>query len=140
MACAEAMMPSSGASTVDKVCLLKEAAQQLAFLAKQATMGQGFDRHLYALKCMAEDKGISLSLFEDPAYAEINHFVLNPSTVDGGGCLLPGIYGPVEKDMISVGYMWNEGILMSGYSVEKVTSFETSVRTVLKDIHKLLLS
>ena len=139
MACAEAMMPSSDASAADKVRLLQEAAAQLAFLAKQATMGQGFDRHLYALKCMAEDKGILLSLFEDPAYAEINHFVLNPSTVDGG-CLLPGIYGPVEKDMISVGYMWNEGILMSGYSVEKVTSFETSVRTVLEDIRKLLLS
>ena len=138
MACAEAMMPSSGASTADKVRLLQEAAAQLALLAKQAKMGQGFDRHLYALKCMAEDKGISLSLFEDPAYAEINQFDLNPSTVDGG-CLSLPIYGPVEKDMISVIYMLNEGILVSGYSVEKVTAFETSVRTVLEDIRKLLL-
>ena len=142
MVCAEAMMPSSGASTVDKVCLLKEAAQQLALLAKQAKMGQGFDRHLYALKCTAEDKGLSLSLFEDPAYAEINHLVLYPSTVDGG-CLTFGIYGPIELDGIAIGYMWNEGVLnmfISGYSLKKVTSFETSVRTVLEDIRKLLLS
>ena len=141
MVCAEAMM-SSGASAVDKVRLLKEAAQQLAFLAKQAKMGQGFDRHLYALKCMAEDKELSLSLFEDSAYAEINHLVLYPSTVDGG-CLTFGIYGPVELDMIAISYMWNEGVLnmfMSGYSVEKVTSLATSVRTVLEDIRELLLS
>ena len=143
MACAEAMMPSSGASTADKVCLLQEAAAQLALLAKQVKMGQGFDRHLYALKCMAEDRGLSLSLFEDPAYAEINHLVLYPSKVDGGGCLTFGTYGPIELDGIATGYMWNEGVLsmiMSGYSVEKGTAFETSVTMVLEDIRKLLSS
>ena len=71
-------------SAANRVHLLKEATAELAFFAKQARMGLGFDRHLYSLKCMAEEKRLSLGLFEDPAYSDLNHLVLYPSTIDKG--------------------------------------------------------
>ena len=142
MACAKAMEPSSGASAADKVHLLKEAIAELALLVKQAKMGQAFDRHLYSLKCMAEEKSLSLSLFEDPAYSDLNNLVLYPSTVDGE-CLSFVTYGPAEKDGTAIRFSWEDGvlaILMSGLSAEKVNSFATSFTTVLEDIRKLILS
>ena len=145
MACAKAMEPSSGVSAADKVRLMKEATAELALLAKQGRMGQGFDRHLYSLKCMAEEKSLSLSLFEDPAYSDLNHLVLYPSTIGKEPLSLGGFggYGPVELDGIAIGFSWREGRLimsMTGYSTDKVTSFARSFTTVLEDFRTLLLS
>ena len=139
LACAKAMEPSSGASAADKVRLLREAIAELALLVKQAKMGQGIDRHLYSLKCMAEEKRLSFSLFEDPAYSDFNHLVLYPSTINEE-CLSFGAYGPVEPDGIAIAFSWRVGVFMSGYSTEKVTSFARSFTTVLEDIRTLLLS
>ena len=142
MACAKAMEPSSGVSAADKVHLLKKAIAELALLAKQANIGQGFDRHLYSLKCMAEEKSLSLSLFEDPAYSDLNHLVLYSSTLDGGSFSFV-FGGPVQKDGTAISFSWEDGvlaILMTGLSAEKVNSFATSFTTVLEDIRKLILS
>lgn len=49
------------------------------------------DRHLFALRKMAEESGVAPpSIFTDPSYARMNHNILSTSTLvsphlDGGG-------------------------------------------------------
>ena len=79
--CIEAFQPSSGASLAEKQQLVKRAVSHFSQLYREGMMGQGFDRHLYALKSLAEEEEDTPALFRDPAYCKINHIVLCPSTI-----------------------------------------------------------
>jgi hypothetical protein len=46
----------------------------------------GFDRHLFGLRYYAELNGMKKdALFEDPAYARINHNIISTSTLSSNG-------------------------------------------------------
>ncbi len=80
------------------------------------------DRHLFALRKMAEESGIAPpSIFTDPSYARMNHNILSTSTLvsphlDGGGtssCMCVCLaterighagFGPVVSDGFGIGY------------------------------------
>lgn len=65
--------------------------------------GQGFDRHLFALRKMQEELGKNKSsLFEDPAFAAINYNILSTSTLSTP-ILLAGGFGPVVSDGYGIG-------------------------------------
>ena len=60
--------------------------------------GQGFDRHLFALKYLSASKGDVLpDIFQDPAYTNINHIILSTSTLSSPA-ILAGGFGPVVPD------------------------------------------
>lgn len=61
-------------------------------MTKEAAMGQGFDRHLFALKTAAERIRIldNFDLFKDPAYANINQNIISTSTLTSNGLLAGG--------------------------------------------------
>lgn len=66
-------------------------------------MGQGFDRHLLALRLIAEkDKKTNINIFEDSAYKAINHNIISTSTLSSPA-LLAGGFGPVIKDGFGIG-------------------------------------
>lgn len=66
-------------------------------------LGQGFDRHLFGLKCICEEKGLQLpELFEDDAYKIINHNILSTSTLAADAIMVGG-FGPVVVDGLGVG-------------------------------------
>jgi carnitine O-palmitoyltransferase 2 len=45
-------------------------------------MGQGFDRHLFAMRYLAEKSGQKMpALYLDPSYRMINHNILSTSTL-----------------------------------------------------------
>ena len=68
------------------------------------TTGQGFDRHLFALKTLAKEEGIGTTpLFEDPAYSYLNHIILSTSTLSSDAVLVGG-FAPVTPDGYGVGY------------------------------------
>lgn len=141
-ACADAFQPSSGASTSEKRRLLNEAVAQHQRLFQEALRGQGFDRHLYALKCLAQEEGLSLSLFEDPAYSQINRYLLYANTFNAK-CFSYGAFGPYSSDGFAVGYqIRDESITFNvfGYSTEKVEEFVSNICTVLDDIHEVVVS
>ncbi|KAH8380078.1 hypothetical protein KR009_008835 [Drosophila setifemur] len=73
-------------------------------LTKEAAMGQGFDRHLFALRNTAEREGIPVpEIYETEAYRRINNNIISTSTL-GSDALLAGSFGPVVKNGFGIGY------------------------------------
>lgn len=74
-------------------------------------MGQGFDRHLYGLRHMAQINGISEpKLYSDDAYKTINHNIMSTSTLSSTGLMLGG-FGPVTRDGYGIGYSIQDDFL-----------------------------
>lgn len=66
-------------------------------------LGQGFDRHLFALKKIWEVSDIpKQAIFEDPAYDYINHNILSTSTLSDPN-IIAGGFGPVVNDGYGIG-------------------------------------
>ena len=86
-------------SVLSPVLSLFEGSPVLSLLSA----GYGFDRHLLVLKRMADWKEMKLPLFEDPAYAKINHIILSTSTLSADNVLIGG-FAPVVDDGLGVGY------------------------------------
>ncbi|XP_017058068.1 carnitine O-palmitoyltransferase 2, mitochondrial [Drosophila ficusphila] len=73
-------------------------------LTKEAAMGQGFDRHLFALRHTAQKEGAPLpDLYETDAYKRINNNIISTSTL-GSDALLAGSFGPVVRNGFGIGY------------------------------------
>ena len=73
-------------------------------MTKNAAQGQGWDRHLFALKNLAVQENLPIpELFNDPAFKAINHIIISTSTLSstnfgtGGFC-------PVVPDGYGLGY------------------------------------
>ncbi|XP_075219191.1 carnitine palmitoyltransferase 2 isoform X2 [Lycorma delicatula] len=110
-------------------------------LIKEAAMGQGFDRHMFALRLLAEKSGLSLDVFKDPAYSNINKNILSTSTLTSDLVYLGG-FGPVVQNGFGVGYsIWNErlGSLISNYKeYSDGSGFIKCLETSLADLYTIL--
>uniref|UniRef100_A0A4X2KP52 Choline/carnitine acyltransferase domain-containing protein n=1 Tax=Vombatus ursinus TaxID=29139 RepID=A0A4X2KP52_VOMUR len=66
--------------------------------------GQGFDRHLFALRYLAESRGDPMpEFYQDPAYQYINYNILSTSTLNSPSVFLGG-FGPLVPDGFGIGY------------------------------------
>ena len=65
--------------------------------------GQGFDRHLFVLRTLAEEAGLELGLFTDFSYHHLNHIIVSTSTLPAGSVLI-GAFAPVIEDGYGIGY------------------------------------
>uniref|UniRef100_A0A8R1HRG9 Carn_acyltransf domain-containing protein n=1 Tax=Caenorhabditis japonica TaxID=281687 RepID=A0A8R1HRG9_CAEJA len=84
--------------------LLTDCSNQHFQLVKEASMGQGFDRHLLGLKITAQRLNQDLpEFFQDAGYARMGHFVLSTSTLSTETIIFGG-FGPVVPDGFGVGY------------------------------------
>lgn len=83
--------------------LIDQCSSYHSQLTKDAAMGQGFDRHLFALKHTAviNNKAIP-KLYESEAYKRINYNIISTSTLSSDG-LLSGSFGPVVRDGLGIG-------------------------------------
>ena len=73
-------------------------------LSRLAAAGQGFDRHLFAMKCLAKSLDMSTpTIFEDPTYSFANHFILSTSHLYADN-VCSGGYGPVVPDGFGLAY------------------------------------
>lgn len=80
-----------------------------------ACAGKGFDRHLFVLRIMAQQRGKELpEIFRDPAYAKINHNILSTSTLTSPALMFGG-FGPVVPDGYGIGKY------LRGYMLTTVT-------------------
>ena len=66
-------------------------------------MGQGMDRHLFALEHLAGLQGRGHALFECAAAAKLKHIILSTSTLSSEA-LSNGGFGPVNDDCYAIGY------------------------------------
>lgn len=95
---------------------MKECSNKHTTLARQASMGQGFDRHLLGLKSMANPSHLP-TLFTHPSYHHLNHSLLSTSTLTSPA-ILAGGFAPTAKDALGIGYTVtdeNIKIMLCGY-------------------------
>uniref|UniRef100_A0A6I8NSJ6 Carnitine O-palmitoyltransferase 2, mitochondrial n=1 Tax=Ornithorhynchus anatinus TaxID=9258 RepID=A0A6I8NSJ6_ORNAN len=124
----------------------KELHEQLVLQDKQNKhtsyiSGQGFDRHLFALRYLAAAKGGSLpDFYRDPAYVQINHNILSTSTLTSPAVNLGG-FAPVVPDGFGIGYGVHDdwiGCNVSSYPGRDVKAFLQCVHKSLDDIFNVL--
>uniref|UniRef100_A0A1I7UCU3 Carn_acyltransf domain-containing protein n=1 Tax=Caenorhabditis tropicalis TaxID=1561998 RepID=A0A1I7UCU3_9PELO len=84
--------------------LLTDCSTQHFQLVKEASMGQGYDRHLLGLKITAQRLNQPTpDFFQDPGYSRMGHFVLSTSTLSTETIVFGG-FGPVVQDGFGIGY------------------------------------
>ncbi|CAC5425186.1 CPT2 [Mytilus coruscus] len=109
-------------------------------LTKDAAMGNGFDRHLFALRNLAEKNGMKTEMFSDPNYTKINHIILSTSTVASPSINIGG-FAPVVRDGYGVGYSIEDNRI--GYNVTSyppatnVRDFIQCLNDSLDDIYEI---
>uniref|UniRef100_A0A1A8MQ23 Carnitine O-palmitoyltransferase 2, mitochondrial n=1 Tax=Nothobranchius pienaari TaxID=704102 RepID=A0A1A8MQ23_9TELE len=140
--CSHAFVYEPGKHSVEELrAMLDECSKYHSQLTREAAMGQGFDRHLFALRYLSTLKGQALhDLYTDPAYAAINHNVLSTSTLTSPAVSLGG-FAPVVPDGFGVGYGVHDdwmGCNVSSYPARNVHEFLQCVHKSLEDIFSVL--
>ncbi|XP_034736316.1 carnitine O-palmitoyltransferase 2, mitochondrial [Etheostoma cragini] len=140
--CSRAFVCQPDQHSVEELqAMLSECSKYHGQLTKEAAMGQGFDRHLFALRYLAHSKNQALhSLYTDPAYAAINHNILSTSTLTSPAVNLGG-FAPVVPDGFGVGYGVHDdwiGCNVSSYPARNVHEFLQCVHKSLEDIFTVL--
>ncbi|XP_012277606.1 carnitine O-palmitoyltransferase 2, mitochondrial [Orussus abietinus] len=113
-------------------------------LTKEAAMGQGFDRHLFALKKIWEKSETRKpAIYEDPAYDALNYNILSTSTLSSPAVLAGG-FGPVVWDGYGIGYMIQDqklGAMVTSYKGQRNGSdYISCLHSAFNDIHRVLAS
>ncbi|XP_064138065.1 carnitine O-palmitoyltransferase 2, mitochondrial [Loxodonta africana] len=142
MRCSEAFVRESSKHSAGELQqLMAECSKYHGQLTKEAAMGQGFDRHLFALRYLAAAKGIPLpELYLDPAYGKINHNILSTSTLSSPAVNLGG-FAPVVPDGFGIGYAVHDnwiGCNVSSYPGRNAHEFLRCVEKALDDMFDAL--
>ncbi|KJE93240.1 carnitine palmitoyltransferase II [Capsaspora owczarzaki ATCC 30864] len=128
------------ASNETRIAKLRQAVSTHSELTKNAAMGVGCDRHLFALKYLANKQGLPTpAIFTDKAYKVINHNVLSTSTL-ASPALLVGGFGPVVADGFGLGYMVDDNRIGTHVTAfhKDTDKFCASLKQSVEDIHKEL--
>ena len=131
-------------STIEqKLNALRIATTEHSRLTKEAAAGQGVDRLLFALKCIAirtNDDGTQLPpFFSSDAWKTLNHTVLSTSNCGNPALRLFG-FGPVVPNGFGIGYIIkDDGISYSVCSKRRQTSrFVQTLEGCLDEIQSML--
>lgn len=125
--------------------LMIQCSKTHTALTKEAAMGQGFDRHLFALKRIWEqlEGGHLPSIFQDTSYSKINHNILSTSTLSSPD-VMGGGFGPVVEDGYGIGYMIQDnrlGAVVTSYNNHRdATEYVTHLQSAFEDLHRILQS
>lgn len=111
-------------------------------LTKEAAMGQGFDRHLFAMRTLAEKRGEAMpDLYLDPAYKSLNHIILSTSTLSSPAIFIGG-FAPVVPDGYGVGYGIDDdqlGFVVTAYPPNRdAKAFLRCMEQSLDEMHDVL--
>jgi len=141
LVCAEAFEASNPSGVDEMADLVGKSSEMHGKLTKEAAMGQGFDRHLFALANMALKTNRKVNFFEDTAYQKMNHIILSTSTVFSPFVRMGG-FAPVTPNGLGVGYMINDnkiGCNVSAYpDSPNCKDFVENIIKSLYDIHSVL--
>lgn len=141
MVCRQLLERSNQASVPDIQASIQECSKVHNELTKNAAMGQGFDRHLFAMRKLAEARGQSPELFKDEGYRVMTHDILSTSTLPDASVRLGG-FCPVVADGYGIGYAIVEkgvGFSVTAYKPQKDASqFTQSLEASLRDVHDVL--
>lgn len=130
----------ASSTTEQKLEALRVAVKNHGTLVRQALQGKGVDRHLYALKCIAEKRNVDMPpFFSSPAWNALNHTVLSTSNCGNPALRLFG-FGPVVNDGFGIGYIIKEdGIQYSISSKHRQTGrYANVLEGTLREIGAML--
>ncbi|XP_055384732.1 carnitine O-palmitoyltransferase 2, mitochondrial [Condylostylus longicornis] len=134
--------PNERLSNNELRLLIQKCSQKHNELTKEAAMGQGFDRHLFGLKHVAELHDMKIpNLYQDSAYQIMNYNIISTSTL-GSPALLAGSFGPVVEDGLGIGYsIQNDecGAVVTSYEGQRDgKAFVDSLNDAFKKIQIIL--
>lgn len=131
----------NGKSTPEeKAEALRLATKEHSRLVRESAGGKGVDRHLFALKCIAQKRGDPTpALFNSDAWKTLNHTILSTSNCGNPSLRLFG-FGPVVADGFGVGYIIKDyGISYAVASKHRQTTrYVRTLETTLKEIQSVL--
>lgn len=124
------------------VSLMKDCSKIHNQLVKEGAMGQGFDRHLFALKYHAvqRKKQSMPEFFNSFGYKFINHNVLSTSTLAYPN-ILTGGFAPVVPDGFGIGYRILDkslGACVSSYSASELKEFVNVLESTYERFYEIL--
>jgi len=128
------------ASNEEKIKVLRESTKNHSRLVKESSEGMGVDRHLYALKCIAEKKGMKVpEFFTSDAWRALNHTVLSTSNCGNPALRLFG-FGPVVPDGFGVGYIIKDSRIQYSISSKhrQTKRFAHAIHQTLHEIGEML--
>lgn len=134
------MFPSEFTSKEEKVKALKEATLHHSMIVKQCAEGKGVERHLFALKCIAEKNDHPVpAFFRSNAWRTLNHTVLSTSNCGNPALRLFG-FGPVVQDGFGIGYIIKDNSLHYSISSKhrQTCRFANMLHSTLIEISKML--
>lgn len=89
---------SNNPSKQELRAIIQECSSGHSELVKQASMGQGFDRHMFAIMKIAEDNNMPRpEIYDSYEYKYLNQSILSTSTLSATSVLAGG-FGPVVKE------------------------------------------
>ena len=127
-------------SEQEKKDLLKKASDKHQQLIKEAATGQGFDRHLFALKYLQQAENKLHPIYTDRSYQLINHNILSTSTV-ASKHIAAGGFGPVVNDGFGIGYLIDDeqcGLLVTSYMEKALPDFMQAAKDSYKDLANVI--
>jgi len=132
---------NESATVEEKVEAMRAATQRHSQLVKECARGKGVDRHLFALKCIAERRGETISFFQSTAWKVLNYTILSTSNCGNPSLRLFG-FGPVVPDGFGVGYIIKDrSIYYSISSKHRQTSrYVSTLELTLRDMAATLHS
>ncbi|UJR23635.1 hypothetical protein I4U23_026620 [Adineta vaga] len=124
--------------------LLKKSSEKHQLLIKQAATGQGFDRHLFALKYLQEieNKEELHRIYKDKSYQLMNYNILSTSTV-ASKHIVAGGFGPVVNDGYGIGYLIDDeqcGLLVTSYLHKELPSFMQAADESFRELATIIKS
>jgi carnitine O-palmitoyltransferase 2 len=122
--------------------LLQKASEKHQQLIKEATTGQGFDRHLFALKYQQEIENQEPlhRIYTDQSYRLMNHNILSTSTVASKHIAVGG-FGPVVPDGYGIGYLIDDeqcGLLVTSYLHRELPSFMQAADESFRELANII--
>ena len=135
-------MEDPKATNQEKAKLFRGAAGAQNRLMNEARKGEGFDRHLFGLWCIATENNIPIpEFYDDPLYSKSGgggNFVLSTSTL--GYSINVGFVAPMVMDGYGVFYsMLNDcvWIIITSYRDSESTSSKRFYQTFDESMHEI---
>jgi len=124
----------------EKLEALRAATKEHSSYVKEAANGKGVDRHLFALKCIAEKHNLPPDDFfmSDP-WSVLNHTVISTSNCGNPSLRLFG-FGPVVPNGFGIGYIIRDGGFQYSISSKhrQTKRYANMLEKTLNDIGDLL--
>jgi len=127
-------------SSEEKLAVLRNAVRVHSALVKECARGKGVDRHLFALKCIAEKHELPVpDFFRSEPWKMLNHTILSTSNCGNPSLALFG-FGPVVPDGLGIGYIIKDnGLNYAICSKHRQTArYAMTLEAVLKEMAHLL--